>query len=125
MSQSTRSFELSKEASEDLSEKQFYIVQMDASGDAEVAESATDLLLGVLQNTPTEGQRANIRFLGTTKVVASAAIAIGALVTATSAGKAVTTTTDGNVIVGQALEAAAADGDIIEIKLMMSTGYWA
>ena len=121
MSQSTRSFELSKTASEDLSAKQFHIVQMDSSGDAEVAEGATDLLLGVLQNTPESGQEATIRFIGTTKVIASAAIAIGANVTAANDGEAVTTTTDKDIVIGVALEAAAAQGDIIEIMLCRFT----
>ena len=113
--------EKTKEAGEDLSEKQFYIVQMDSSGDMEVAESATDLLLGVLQDKPESGQAGTYRHKGTSKVVASAAIAIGAYVTTTNAGKAVTTTTQGNKVIGIALEAAAADGDIIEIQLVHFT----
>lgn len=117
--------EKTKEASEDLSAKQFYIVQMDANGDMEVAESATDLLLGVLQDKPESGQAGTYRHMGTTKVVASDAIAIGARVTTTNAGKAVTTTTNGDVVVGIALEAAAADGDIIEIQLVMSKEWFA
>lgn len=121
MSQSTNSNEKTFLASEDLSAKQFYIVQMDASGDAEVGEGATDLLIGVLQNTPASGQAARVRFAGTSKVVASDVIAIGAYVTSTAAGKAVTTTTQGDVVIGQALEAAAADGDIIEIMLSKFT----
>lgn len=117
--------EFTKKASEDLSSKQFYIVQMDSSGNAEVGEGATDLLLGVLQNTPESGQGATIRHMGTTKVVASDAIAIGARVTTTNAGKAVTTTTNANIVVGVALEAAGADGDVIEIQLVMSKEWFA
>lgn len=123
MSQSVRDFEKTLKAGEDLSSKQFYIVQLDASGDVEVGEGATDLLVGVLQNKPESGQAATYRFGGTTKVVASAAIAIGAWVTSTAAGKAVTTTTDGDVVVGRALEAAAADGDIIEIQMSIQHLY--
>lgn len=117
MSQSNMG-EKTKKASEDLSSKQFYIVQMDSSGDMEVGESATDLLLGVLQDKPESGQVGCYRHEGTSKVVASAAIAIGAYVTTTNAGKAVTTTTQGDIVIGKALEAAATDGDIIEIQLM-------
>ena len=113
--------EKTKEASEDLSAKQFYIVQMDSSGKMEVAESATDLLLGVLQDKPESGQAGCYRHQGTSKVVASAAIAIGDWVTTTNAGKAVATTTDKDIVIGKALEAAAADGDIIEIQLSMFT----
>lgn len=121
MSQSILSQELTKTASEDLSAKQYYIMQMDSSGDCEIGEGATDLLIGVLQNTPESGQAARVRFAGTSKVVASAAIAVGANVTTTNAGKAVTTTTDKDIVIGVALEAAAADGDIIEIMLCRFT----
>ena len=117
--------EKTKEASEDLSAKQFYIMQMDANGKMEIGEGATDLLLGVLQDKPESGQAGCYRHMGTTKVVASAAIAIGARVTSDAAGKAVTTTTNGNIVVGTALEAAAADGDIIEIQLVMSKEWFA
>ena len=120
MSQSNMG-EKTKLASEDLSAKQFYIVQMDSSGDMEVAEGATDLLLGVLQDKPESGQAGTYRHTGTTKVVASAAIAIGDWVTTTNAGKAVATTTDKDIVIGKALEAAAADGDIIEIQLSIFT----
>lgn len=112
--------ECTKVASEDLTTKQFYIVQMDSSGDMEIGEGATDLLLGVLQNKPDDGEAGIYRHVGTSKVVASGAIAIGARVTTDSAGKAVTTTTNGDLVVGVALEAAANDGDIIEIQLVMS-----
>lgn len=108
-------------AGEDLSSKKYYIAQLDASGNVEVGESATDLLVGVIQNKPESGKAALIRNAGTSKVVASAAIAIGAFVTTTSAGKAVTTTTDKDVVIGRALEAAGADGDIIEIQLGIFT----
>ena len=119
MSQSNMG-ECTKVASEDLTAKQFYIVQMDSSGDMEIGEGATDLLLGVLQNKPDDGEAGIYRHVGTSKVVASGAIAIGARVTTDSAGKAVTTTTNGDLVVGVALEAAANDGDIIEIQLVMS-----
>lgn len=121
MSQQLADFEKTLVAGEDLSAKQYYIVQLDASGDVEVGEGATDLLVGVLQNKPESGENAIYRFLGTTKVIASAAIAIGALVTTTNAGKAVTTTTDKDVVIGRALEAAGAAGDIIEIQLSIFT----
>ena len=121
MSQSIKDFERTGVASEDLSSARYYIVQLDATGGIEKGESATDLLVGVLQNKPASGEAALYRFAGTTKVVASAAIAIGALVTTTSAGTAVTTTTDKDVVIGRALEAAAAAGDIIEIQLNIFT----
>jgi hypothetical protein len=123
MSQSVRGFERTGTAGEDLSSKQFYIVQLAADGDIEVGEGATDLIVGVLQNAPESGQPATYRFLGTTKVVAAGSISIGDWVTTDSAGKAVATTTDGNITIGRALEAASADGDIIEVQLSIQHLY--
>lgn len=116
MSQSVRDFEKTKLASEDLSSKQFYIVQLDANGAIEVGEGATDLLVGVLQNTPESGQAGTYRFAGTTKVVAGGSVGVGAWVTSDGNGKAVATTTDGDIVIGRALEAADAN-DIIEVQL--------
>jgi hypothetical protein len=41
-----------------LTDKQHYIVQLDAAGKIEVAEGATDLIVGVLQNYPGAGEQA-------------------------------------------------------------------
>lgn len=116
MSQSINSMEKSLVCSEDLSAKQFYIVQQDANGLAEVGEGATDLLLGVLQNKPKSGETALVRFGWTTKVICGGTVAIGAWVTSDSNGKAVATTTDGDIVIGKALEAGDS-GDIIEVMM--------
>lgn len=118
MSQSTRDFERSGAAGESLTAKQFYIVQQDASGNVEVGEGATDLLLGVLQNAPDTGEQATYRFLGTTKVIAGGTVAIGDWVTSDANGKAVATTTDGDIVIGKALQAAVAS-DIFEVQLSL------
>jgi hypothetical protein len=118
MSQSTRDFERSAVAGEDLTAKQFYIVQLDATGKIEVAEGATDLVVSVLQNAPYTGEQATYRFAGTTKVISAGTIAIGALVTTDSSGKAVSTTTEGDVIIGRYIgTVAAAASDIIEVQM--------
>lgn len=122
MSQSIRSFERSLVCSEDLSSKQYYIVQLDATGLLEVAEGATDLVVGVLQNAPESGQAARYRFLGTTKVVAGGSVSVGDWVTTDGNGKAVATTTDGNVVIGRALTAADS-GDTIEVQLSIQHIY--
>jgi hypothetical protein len=118
MSQSTRDFERSAVAGEDLTAKQFYIVQLDATDKIEVAEGATDLVVGVLQNAPYTGEQATYRFGGTTKVISGGTIAIGAMVTTDTAGKAVSTTTEGDVVIGRHVgTAAAAENDIIEVQM--------
>ena len=121
MSQAIADFERSENAGEAMTDKQYFIVQQAADGDIELGESATDLLVGILQNKPAADEPALYRFLGTSKVVAAGAISIGDWVTTDSAGKAVATTTDKNTVIGRALEASANDGDIIEIQLSIFT----
>lgn len=123
MSQQIADFERTGTAGEDLSAKQYYIVQLSAAGAIEVGEGATDLLVGVLQNKPASGEPALYRFLGTSKVVSDGTPTLGSWVTTDSAGKATPTTTDGNITIGRALEAAAADGDIIEVQLSIQHLY--
>lgn len=123
MSQSNLAGERTGIASESLASAKYHIVQLDASGGIEIAESATDLIVGVLQNKPASGLPAIYRFAGTTKVIASAAIAIGAWLTAASDGEAVTTTTDGDITIGRALEAATAQGDYIEVQMSIQHLY--
>lgn len=124
MSQSTRDFEKSLACSEALTTKQYYIVQLDATGGIEVGEGATDLLVGVLQNNPASGEMATYRFGGTTKVVAGGVVAPGAWVTSDANGKAVATTTDGDIVIGRFIgKANAADGDIIEVQMSIQHLY--
>ncbi len=101
-------------AAADLSAKQFYFVEMTTTGANLAGDGA--LALGVLQNKPTAGQACEIETASVSKVVAGAAIALGANVSSDSAGKAKTSAT-GNYIQGEALIAALADGDIISVAL--------
>jgi hypothetical protein len=123
MSQSIKDFERTGVAGEAMTTKQYYIVQLDASGNIEVAEGATDLIVGVLQNKPAAGAAALYRFGGTSKVVSAGSVAIGDWVTTDSAGKAVATTTDGNIVIGRALEVGTTDGDIFEVQLSIQHLY--
>lgn len=123
MSQSIAGFERTGVAGEDLSAKKYYIVQLSATGTIEVGEGATDLLVGVLQNNPESGGAALYRFLGTSKVVSDGTPTLGSWVTTDNAGKATPTTTDGDITIGRALEAAAVDGDIIEVQLSIQHLY--
>ena len=111
-------FVASREAGEDMTEKQHYIVQLNASGLIEVAEGATDLVVGVLQNTPDAAEQAVYAFGGVAKVKAGGAVGVGAWVTTDGNGKGVATTTDGDIVIGRHIgTAAGADGDLIEVQL--------
>lgn len=102
----------------DLSADQYKIVKL-AAGVVALA-GAAEAGIGVLQNKPkdggTGGRSASVMLLGTSRVVAGAAVAQGAPVTADAAGKAVTATT-GQAATGIALEAAGGANAIIEILL--------
>jgi hypothetical protein len=120
MSQSVRDFERSREAGETLEDKEFYFVQLDANGKLEVAEGATDLVVGILQAGAPAGSPATYRFGGTAKLILGGTVtSAGQWVTTDSDGKGVVTTTDGDLAC-RALEAGVA-GDIIEVQLPLIT----
>lgn len=73
-------------------------------------------ILGATMAAIADGFAGDVQRLGVAKVEASAAIAIGALVTAAAGGKGVTASTT-NQVFGVANTAAAADGDIIEVRI--------
>lgn len=101
-----------------LATKQFYAVKLGSGTDDNVdLAGAGEAVIGVVQNNPAITEQADVMLLGTTKIVAGAAITKGAYVKSDSAGKAVATTTDRDKSFGRALTTAGADGDIIEIIL--------
>lgn len=106
----------SREAGEAMTDKENYIVQLDANGKIEVGEGATDLLVGVLQNNPGAGDAAAYQFVGTALVKLGGTVGVGAWVTSDTAGKGIATTTDKDVVIGRALQDGV-DGDIIEVQL--------
>jgi hypothetical protein len=109
-------------AGESMTDKQHYIVQLDAAGKIEVAEGATDLIVGVLQNAPASGEQAVYAFTGIAKVKLGGTVGIGAWVTSDGSGKAIATTTDKHSVLGRYVgTAAGADGDLGEVQLGMFT----
>jgi hypothetical protein len=75
--------------------------------------------IGVMLDEPAEGELAAVQLLGcgtgTVKMVASAAITAGAPVYTAAAGKVSATYGAATYLVGRALTAAGADGDVIEV----------
>ena len=105
-------------AGADLSAKQFHIVYLNAARTVTFATAATQAIIGVLQNKPdAAGKAAVVRVLGISKVKTGGIIAFGAHVTATADGTGISTTTEGDVSVGRALDAAAS-GDVISVLLV-------
>lgn len=97
-----------------LASSQYYIVQLaSTAGQVKLATSGTSKIVGVVQNDPAAGEAANIAFAGVFKVAAETSVAIGDFITSSSTGRAKTTTTGGNSIIGKALDASSSAGDII------------
>ncbi|MDP2431272.1 MAG: DUF2190 family protein [Pseudomonadota bacterium] len=71
---------------------------------------------GVARSSAASGDLVSVDVLGTAVVEASAAIALGAAIESTNTGKAVTKSTGATV--ARALQAASADGDLIEVLLI-------
>lgn len=108
---------ITRTANADLSTKQYYFVEAVAGGKVDACNAITDVALGVLQNDPASGMPASVAVIGTTKVVAAAAITEGAKVAPAADGRAQTAVST-QIPRGIALDAAGAAGDVIEILLI-------
>jgi hypothetical protein len=106
-------------AGADLSTHQFKFVELDSNGAVVLAGAAGQDCLGVLLNKPKSGESCQIADIGggsIVKVVASAAIALEARVSSAADGRAVTAVATHHVL-GKALLASAAAGEIIPVAL--------
>jgi len=106
-------------ATGDLSSNQYYVVKhASTAGACKLATTAaTDTVLGILMNDPTDGQPAEIAHVGVCMAAAEASVAVGNPLTCSSTGRVKATTTDKDEIVGLALKASASAGDLIPIAL--------
>ena len=92
---------------------QYHIVQSSgAAGNGGLATADTQVLMGVVQNPVLVEDHITVCPLGHSKLVAGAAISLGARLTSNASGRAVAAGS-GDTVIGYAHEAAAADGDII------------
>lgn len=101
-------------AAADLSGNRYYTGQINSSG--QVALGGAAAAQGVIMNAPASGEAVLLQVAGLAKVVAAAAITAGDIVASNAAGKVAAATT-GQRALGIAVEAAAADGDVIQILL--------
>jgi len=110
----------SLEAAADLSASQFHALVVDANGQVALAGAAVRID-GVLQNDPAAaGREAAVAFGGITKMVCGAAVAAGAEVATNAAARAITAVAT-NPVIGRAITAGGADGDIISVLLRFGT----
>lgn len=104
-----------------LASSQYYIVQLaSTAGQVKLATSGTSKIIGVVQNDPAAGQPVELAYAGVFKVAGETSVAIGDFVTASSTGRAKTTTTGGNTVIGKALDATSTAGDIIRVAGVVS-----
>jgi len=106
------------ESGANLHDKKHYIVKLDSATNKVVLNAAaTTISIGVIENNPADAtDSVAVRLVnarGTAKVIAGGTITKGAYLTSDSAGKAVATTTTGNLAFGIALRDADS-GDIVE-----------
>lgn len=98
-------------------------VKLDSTAGRVIATSAiADDCEGVAMNAVTAvGQTVSVQKTGKAKMVASAAIALNAQVMPTAAGAGKISTAAGATAksIGKALQAAGADGDVIEVELQL------
>lgn len=109
----------------DLSTKQHYFVKTDTAGEIVVCSSNGENAQGILLNKPGDDAAGTVALIeggGKCKVVAGVAISIGDYVCTGSAGKAAVADTDTEYVLGKALTASTADGQLITILLDKLTG---
>lgn len=104
------------QAGADETASQYLIVKLNSSGQYILSSAATDKHIGIAMEAPGSldyGGVALFNAEGTLNVYAGGTIAIGDFLTANSSGQAVTTTTGGDQVIGQAIKAAVT-GDLVE-----------
>jgi len=113
---------ITREAARDLSDYQYHAMKIDSNGRIDYADtSSSDVAVGILQNKPDAAYKeAEIAILGTSlmRVTGSDTISITNLLGSDSSYHGKKVTADEAVYFAMALEAAAADDDLIEVLLL-------
>lgn len=111
---------LSAIAAADLSALQHTFVKLTADFTVNQAADETGCI-GILQNKPTAGEVALVKIMGGSKMVAQGAITVGSFIVPATGGKGAATTTDLDIYGAIALEAAAADTEVISVLVTVGT----
>lgn len=96
---------------------QYLFVTVSAARTVAVQTSQGGAVYGILQNTPPQGQAADVGIVGISKLVAGAAVSAGAQLMSDTSGRGITQT-GSNVIGATALEAATAAGQLITVAIV-------
>jgi len=98
-------------AAADLSSSQYYFVKLASATTVNVCTAITDLPIGILQNTPTSGQAAEVRIFGVSKASADGTITAGRWISTSADSQAAGITPGSDTtqyVMGQAIQAASA-----------------
>lgn len=105
-------------AAADLSTHQFKTVKPGAAaGQVALSTVAGAAIFGILQDTPTLGQPANVMVMGVSKAKSGAAVATAVRVMTGADGRIITAATTGSTCIGWSLEAAGAADVFFSILL--------
>lgn len=107
---------MSYRSADDLTAKRFHIARSAGERFCGIASVSTDSkIVGIIDNAPASGQAAAVCYSGEMQLVAGgSAVGSNAWVTANSAGRAVNAAS-GDMVVARAMQASAADGDVISV----------
>lgn len=106
---------LSTTASGDLSGDQYCVAMYIGERQVQLATSAVSTgLAGILQTKPQNGEDATLVVLGVSKGRAAGSVTANVYVTTNGSGR-ITAAASGNYVIGRALEAAGAAGDLITV----------
>lgn len=100
-------------ATGNLSAKRYHFVKWTALETlGQSTDGTSSANAGVLENNPTSGQAVAVTVFGETKITATTGVTVNALITTNASGRA-TLAVSGDWCMGRALEASAAEGDVI------------
>lgn len=118
-------FSVTRPAARDLSSYQYCAAYIDSDGNIDYCDvSNNEDVLGILENKPAAaGEEAQVAVLGTCLFKTGGAISINDLLQSNSSYVAAAVTADKARYFAQALEAATASGDYIEVLLMGGTRF--
>lgn len=104
-------------AATDLTACQYHIARYSAANQVNIGSLATtEQLCGVIQSVTKSGQSVTVADFGESYVIAGGSITANALITTNGSGRAAAAGSS-QMIIGRALEAAAADGNKIKCRL--------
>lgn len=107
-------------AGEDLSAWQYKPVKLaSTAGEVVKADAVADVVIGILQNDPTDGQAAHVAGVGSvSKAIAGTSVLTAAAYLTVNSTGVVPTTNDNTAICGRAINAASAAGDLVTIQVL-------